>query len=93
MNSLKFHTSQHQSPGYTSLQLDIAYTDGLLNEKQISDAIELAIGILISNISSGIVGTQNKEKRLRTDKETSKRDTLDKILESILCESTHLSTI
>ena len=93
MNSLKFHTSQHQSPGYTSLQLDIAYTDGLLNEKQISDAIELAIGILISNISSGIVGTQNKERRLRTDKETSKRDTLDKILESVLCESTHLSTI
>jgi hypothetical protein len=90
---LSFHTSQHQSPGYTSLQLGIAYTEGLLNEKQISDAIELALSIFISSISSTVVGTQSKERQLRAHEESSERDSLDEISQQILCESTYLSTV
>jgi len=40
---LSFHTSQQVSPGSTSLQLAIAYTDGVLNEDQVSSAIQLGI--------------------------------------------------
>jgi hypothetical protein len=90
---LSFHTSQHQSPGYTSLQLGIAYTEGLLNEKQISDAIELALSIFISSISSTVVGTQSKERQLRAHKELPERNSVDKISEQVLCESTYLSTV
>ena len=36
---LSFRTYQQQLPGYTSLALAIAYTDGVVDEKQISRAI------------------------------------------------------
>ena len=90
---LSFRTSQQQSPGYTLLELGIAYTDGVVNEKTISDACELAINIFVSSISSNIVESASKERRLRAKQETSVRDSMDEIFEQVLCESTHLSTV
>jgi hypothetical protein len=95
MKSLKFSTSQHLSPGATSLALGIAYTDGLLNEEQISRAIELAISSFISSISHSIVGNveeANRQGRVANET-TSQRDSLDEILEQILCEGINLSTV
>ncbi len=48
---LSFRTYQQQSPGYTSLALAIAYTDGVVDEKQISRAIQLGIDSVIHSIS------------------------------------------
>ena len=93
---LSFHTSQHSSPGYTSLALGIAYTDGVLNEEQISRAIQLGIDSVIRSLSQSVVcnsssrqtTTQGRQQVL--DKE---RDSLDEVLEQILCEGSHLSTV
>ena len=90
---LSFHTSQRQSPGSTSLQLDIAYTDGLLNEKQISDACELAISVFVTHISKPIVVAASKERHRRVAEQAPLGDSVDKIIEQILCESPHLSTV
>lgn len=93
---LNYHTSQHSSPGYTSLALGIAYTDGLLNEDQISSAIQLACDAFISSISSAVV-SNNRQQRVsqqrQADSQTQVRDTMDEILEQILCEGTHLSAV
>ena len=93
---LSFHTSQRLSPGYTSLALGIAYTDGVLNEAQVSRAIQLGIDSVIRSLSQSVIRnsssrqatTQGREQVL--DKE---RDSLDEILEQILCEGSHLSTV
>ena len=93
---LSFRTSQQQSPGYTSLQLAIAYTDGVLNEEQISRAIQLGIDSVIRSLSQSVVcnsssrqaATQGRQQVLNKE-----RDTLDEILEQILCEGSHLSTV
>ena len=93
---LTYHTSQHSSPGYTSLALGIAYTDGLLNEDQISSAIQLACDAFQRSISSAIV-SNNRQQRVsqqrQASEETQERNSLDKILEQILCEGTNLSTV
>ena len=93
---LSIHTSQHLSPGYTSLQLGIAYTDGVLNEDQISSAIQLGIDAIqhslsqsvIRNSSSRQATTQGREQALNKE-----GDTLDEVLEQIVCEGSHLSTV
>lgn len=90
---LSFHTSQRQSPGYTSLQLDIAYTNGALDETHISDACELAINTFVNSISSHIVEFDSKERRLRAEQEASVGDSLDEILEQVLRQGSHLSTV
>lgn len=90
---ISFHTSQHQSPGYTSLQLAIAYTDGVVNEKDISNACELAINSFIYSISNRIVGLDSKERRLRAEQKAPVRDSLDQILEQVLCQGSNLSTV
>ena len=92
---LTYHTSQHSSPGYTSLALGIAYTDGLLNEKQISNAIQLASDAFISSISSAVISNsrQTRVRQRPASQETQVRDTLDEILEQILCEGVNLSTV
>ena len=92
---LSIHTSQHQSPGSTSLALGIAYTDGLLNEAEISSACELAIHAFKRSISESVVrncGTQ-RVREIRTSQATPERDTLDKILEQVLRQGSHLSTV
>lgn len=90
---LSFHTSQRQSPGYTSLQLDIAYTNGALDETHISDVCELAINTFVNSVSSRIVGIDSKERRLRAEQETPVGDSLDKILEQVLRQGSNLSTV
>lgn len=90
---LKFHTSQQQSPGYTSLQLGIAYTDGLLNEKEISTACELAISAFISSISKPLVVAASQEGHRRVAEQASFGDSLDQIIEQVLRQSPHLSTV
>ena len=90
---LSFHTSQRQSPGSTSLQLDIAYTDGLLNEKEISTACELAISTFVNHISKPIVVAASKERHRRVAEQAPLGDSVDKIIEQILCESPHLSAV
>ena len=93
---LTYHTSQHSSPGYTSLALGIAYTDGLLNEDQISSAIQLACDAFQRSISSAIV-SNNRQQRVnqqrQASEETQERNSLDEILEQILCEGTNFSTV
>ena len=90
---LSFHTSQRQSPGSTSLQLDIAYTDGLLNEKEISDACELAISAFVTHISKPIVVAASKERHRRVAEQAPLGDSVDQIIEQILCESPNLSAV
>ena len=90
---LSFHTSQRQSPGSTSLQLDIAYTDGLLNEKEISAACELAISTFVSHISKPIVVAASKKGQRRVGEQAPLGDSVDKIIEQILCESPHLCAV
>lgn len=92
---LTYHTSQHSSPGYTSLALGIAYTDGLLNEAQISSAIQLACDTFQRSISNAVVSNskQSRVRQQQVSEETQRRDSLDKILEQILCEGTNLSTV
>ena len=90
---LSFHTSQRQSPGSTSLQLDIAYTDGLLNEKQISDACELAISAFVTHISKPIVVAASKERQRRVAEQAPLGNSVDEIIKQILCEGSHLSAV
>ena len=93
---LTYHTSQHSSPGYTSLALGIAYTDGLLNEDQISSAIQLASDAFISSISSAVV-SNSRQKRVACQRQANSqaqgRDTLDEILEQVLRQGSHLSPV
>jgi len=93
---LSFHTSQHLSPGYTSLALGIAYTDGVLNEEQISRAIQLGIDSVIRSLSQSVI--RNSSSRQTTTQRrqqvlNKERDSLDEVLEQILCEGSHLSTV
>ena len=92
---LSIHTSQQQSPGSTSLALGIAYTDGLLNEEQISSACQLACDAFLSSISSAVVSNSRKQqvRRQVTNQETSEGNTLDEILEQVLRQGSHLSTV
>lgn len=93
---LSFHTSQQESPGYTSLQLAIAYTDGVLNENQISSAIQLGIDAIQRSLSQSVVCNSSSRQALgegRVSQEVTQGDTLDKILEQILCQSSNLSTV
>lgn len=93
---LSIRTYQHQSPGYTSLQLGIAYTDGVLDEAQVSNAIQLGIDNVICNISQSV--TSNTRGR-RLDggqpvaQECADRNHMDKVLEQILCEGVDVSTV
>ena len=92
---LSIHTSQHQSPGSTSLALGIAYTDGLLNENQISSACQLASDAFIRSISSALVNNNREQRvdRRQASQETPEGNTLDEILEQILCEGINLSAV
>jgi len=92
---LSIHTSQQQSPGSTSLALGIAYTNGLLNEDQISSACQLASDAFIRSISSALVSNNRKQRvdRRQASQETSEGNTLDEILEQILCEGINLSAV
>ncbi len=93
---LSFHTSQQESPGYTSLQLAIAYTDGVLNEAQVSRAIQLGIDSIVSAISESVIcNSSSRQAQTQGRKQTLDKegDSLDEILEQILCEGSHLSTV
>lgn len=92
---LSIHTSQHSLPGFTSLALGIAYTDGLLNEDQISSAAQLAIDTYISSITAAIVSNSSKERvgQRLANQETQVRNSLDEILEQVLRQGSHLSTV
>jgi hypothetical protein len=93
---LSFHTSQQESPGYTSLQLAIAYTDGVLNEEQISRAIQLGIDSVIRSLSQSVIRNSSSRQAAAQGREQAlnkERDTLDEVLEQILCEGSHLSTV
>lgn len=93
---LSFHTSQQLSPGYTSLALGIAYTDGVLNEEQISRAIQLGIDSVIQSISQSVICNNSSRQTTtqgRQQVNSQERDSLDQVLEQILCEGSHLSTV
>lgn len=93
---LSFHTSQQLSPGYTSLALGIAYTDGVLNEEQISRAIQLGIDSVIQSISQSVIRNNSSRQATTQGRKqilNKERDSLDEILEQILCEGSHLSTV
>ena len=93
---LSFHTSQHSLPGYTSLQLAIAYTDGVLNEDQVSRAIQLGIDAIVSAISESVICSSSSRQATaqgRRQVDSQERDSLDEVLEQILCEGSHLSTV
>lgn len=93
---LSFHTSQQQSPGYTSLALGIAYTDGVLNEDQVSSAIQLGIDAIQRSLSQSVVCNSSSRQTLgerRVSQEVTQGDTLDKILEQILCQGSNLSAV
>ena len=93
---LSFHTSQQLSPGYTSLALGIAYTDGVLNEEQISRAIQLGINTIQRSLSQSVVCNSSSRQAAAQRREQSssqERDSLDEVLEQILCEGSHLSTV
>lgn len=93
---LSFHTSQQQSPGYTSLALGIAYTNGVLNEDQISSAIQLGIDAIQRSLSQSVVCNSSSRQALgegRVSQEAPQGNTLDQVLEQILCQGSHLSTV
>lgn len=93
---LSFHTSQQQSPGYTSLQLAIAYTDGVLNEDQISSAIQLGVDAIQHSLSQSVIRNSSSRQTTTQGQQqvlNKEGDTLDEILEQILCEGSHLSTV
>ena len=93
---LSFRTYQQESPGYTSLQLGIAYTDGLLNEKEISDATQLAINAFIRSISHSVVSKHSQKQVDRWRQHSAKApqgNQMDQILKQILCEGSNLSTV
>ena len=93
---LSFRTSQQESPGYTSLALGIAYTNGVLNEEQVSKAIQLGIDSVICNLSKSVTSNASSRTVLRQQrvaKECSERNHMDEIIEQILCESVDVSTV
>ena len=93
---LSFHTSQQQSPGYTSLALGIAYTDGVLNEAQVSRAIQLSIDSVIRSLSQSVIRNSSSRQATTQGRQqvlNKEGDSLDEILEQILCEGSHLSTV
>lgn len=93
---LSFRTSQRQSLGYTSLELGIAYTDGVLNEDQISSACQLAIDTFVHSISQSVVRNSRSRQNGgvgQVNQQESQRDKMDEVLKQILCESAHLSTV
>jgi outer membrane usher protein FimD/PapC len=93
---LSFRTYQQQLPGYTSLALAIAYTDGVVDEKQISRAIQLGIDNVIRSISQSVTsnaGSRQVDGQQRVAQECAERNQMDEILEQILCESLDGSTV
>jgi len=93
---LSFHTSQQESPGYTSLALGIAYTDGVLDETQVSSAIQLGIDSIVCNLSDSV--TRNASSRTvlrqgRVAEECTEGNYMDQIIEQILCEGVDVSTV
>ncbi len=93
---LSFHTSQQESPGYTSLALGIAYTDGVLDEEQVSRAIQLGIDSIVCNLSDSV--TRNASSRTvlrqrRVAQECAERNHMDQVIEQILCEGVDVSTV
>ena len=93
---LSFHTSQRLSPGYTSLALGIAYTDGVLDEEQVSRAIQLGIDSVIRSLSQSVVRNSSSRQATaqgRQQVDSQERDSLDEVLEQILCEGSYLSTV
>lgn len=93
---LSIRTYQHQSPGYTSLQLGIAYTDGVLDEAQVSNAIQLGIDNVIRSISQSVT-SNTRGRRLdgeqQVAQECAERNHMDEVLEQILCEGVDVSTV
>lgn len=93
---LSIRTYQHQSPGYTSLQLGIAYTDGVLDEAQVSSAIQLGIDNVIRSISQSVT-SNTRGRRLdgeqQLTQECAERNHMDEVLKQILCESVDGSTV
>lgn len=93
---LSFHTSQQVSPGYTSLQLGIAYTDGVVDEEEVSRAIQLGIDAVIQHLSQSVIRSSSSRQIQRQDRanqEGTQGDSLDQILEQILCEGVNLSAV
>ena len=93
---LSFRTSQQQSPGYTSLALAIAYTDGVVDEKQISRAIQLGIDSVIHSVSQSVASNASSRRlngQQRVAQECAERNQMDEVLEQILCESLDGSTV
>jgi len=93
---LSFHTYQQQSPGYTSLALGIAYTDGVVDEKQISRAIQLGIDSVIHSISQSVASNASSRRlngQQRVAQECAERNQMDEVLKQILCESLDGSTV
>ena len=93
---LSFHTSQQESPGYTSLALGIAYTDGVLDETQVSRAFQLGIDSIVCNLSDSV--TRNASSRTvlrqgRVAEECPERNHMDQVIEQILCEGVDVSTV
>ena len=93
---LSFHTSQQVSPGSTSLQLAIAYTDGVLNEDQVSSAIQLGIDAIQRSLSQSIVRSSSSRQATaqgRQQVDCQEGDSLDEILEQILRQGAHHSAV
>ena len=93
---LSFHTYQQESPGYTSLALAIAYTDGVIDEKQISRAIQLGIDSVIHSISQSVASNASSRRlngQQRVAQECAERNQMDEVLKQILCESLDGSTV
>jgi hypothetical protein len=93
---LSIRTYQHQSPGYTSLQLGIAYTDGVLDETQVSRAIQLGIDSIVCNLSNSVTRNASSRTVLRQERvaeECPERNHMDEIIEQILCEGVDVSTV
>ncbi len=92
---LSFHTSQQQSPGCTSLALGIAYTDGVLDEEQVSRAIQLGIDAIQRSLSNSVIcnSRSRQAQGQRQLEERAQGNSLDEILEQILCEGSNLSRV
>ena len=93
---LSIRTYQHQSPGYTSLQLGIAYTDGVVDEAQVGRAIQLGIDSVIHSISQSVASNSSSRRldgQQRVAQECAERNQMDKILEQILCKGVDVSTV
>ena len=93
---LSIRTYQHQSPGYTSLQLGIAYTDGVLDEAQVSRAIQLGIDNVIRSISQSVTSnavSRRVDGQQQVAQECAERNHMDEVLKQILCESVDGSTV